>query len=302
MRPLAVLRLSLALALLAVAACGRTPAPEIVTVQDNAAAAQRIRADVRYLADDKLQGRLTGTPGYDLAAHYVARRFAAIGLQPAGDHGGWFQAVPLLRAVREAEGARVAIRRNGKLTELRFREQFLPGLNYSAAEAAVEAPAVFVGHGVSAPELQYDDFAGLDLHGYGAAPEAFVRVQRRLGAPLGDQNLDTDRGFLAGIEVDEDAPQPVVQFGSQLERGRSHPDALARTHEALGLLAAGGVHHGAHVIHLDAQCVIYIHHRRRILLKIVGWQHVIGGCDESLEIPPGAARRQPVGDVLVSER
>jgi Zn-dependent M28 family amino/carboxypeptidase len=147
------------------AACQRAPGPEVVTVQQNAAAAQRIRADVRHLADDTLQGRLTGTRGFDQAAEYVAQRFAAIGLQPAGERGGWYQTVPLLRATRELDGARFAIVRDGKRNELRVREQFLPGLGYAAADAAIEAPAVFVGHGVSAPELHYDDFAGLDLRG-----------------------------------------------------------------------------------------------------------------------------------------
>ena len=66
-----------------------------------------------------------------------------------------------------------------------FREQFLPGLDYSAPQAAVEAPAVFVGHGVSAPELHYDDFAGLDLHGriavlFSGAPMRFDRIAARM--------------------------------------------------------------------------------------------------------------------------
>ena len=49
----------------------------------------RLLADVRYLSDDRLEGRLTGTPGADSAAAYVARRFAEVGLAPASD--GWFQ-------------------------------------------------------------------------------------------------------------------------------------------------------------------------------------------------------------------
>ena len=91
----------ISLGLLALPACRRTPGPEVVTVQEHVAAAERIKADVHDLADDKLQGRLTGTPGYDQAADLVAQRFAAIGLRPAGERGGWFQSVPLLRATRE---------------------------------------------------------------------------------------------------------------------------------------------------------------------------------------------------------
>ena len=124
---------------------------------------QRIADDVRYLADDKLEGRETGTRGYDLAAGYAAKRFREIGLQPAGDDGTYFQAVPLLKATREADGATLTVKRNGREIALRFRDQFLPTLNFDAAEHALEAPAVFVGQGVHAPELNHDDFAGLDV-------------------------------------------------------------------------------------------------------------------------------------------
>src|SRR5262245_46752277 len=55
-----------------------------------------IRAHMRFLADDLLEGRRTGTRGYDVAARYVAARFEELGLEPAGAGGGWFQPVPLL--------------------------------------------------------------------------------------------------------------------------------------------------------------------------------------------------------------
>ena len=207
MRTVLLLPLCFCISLLALPACQRTPAPEVVTVQEHAAAAQRIRADVGYLADDRRQGRLTGTPGYDQAADHVAQRFAAIGLQPAGERGGWFQSVPLLRATREPAGARFAIVRDGKRNELRVREQFLPGLSYSVAEAAVEAPAVFVGHGVSAPELHYDDFAGLDLHGriavlFSGAPMRFDPDRRALHAATGEKlRALAERGAIGAVFV-----------------------------------------------------------------------------------------------------
>jgi Zn-dependent M28 family amino/carboxypeptidase len=207
MRTVLLLPLCFCISLLALPACQRTPAPEVVTVQENAAAAQRIRADVGYLADDRRQGRLTGTPGYDQAADHVAQRFAAIGLQPAGERGGWFQSVPLLRATREPAGARFAIVRDGKRNELRVREQFLPGLSYSVAEAAVEAPAVFVGHGVSAPELHYDDFAGLDLHGriavlFSGAPMRFDPDRRALHAATSEKlRALAERGAIGAVFV-----------------------------------------------------------------------------------------------------
>ncbi len=144
---------------------------------------QRIADDVNYLADDKLEGRETGTRGYDLAAEYAAKRFRAIGLQPAGDDGTYFQAVPLLKATREADGAALTVKRNGREIALRVREQFLPTLNFDAAEHTLEAPAVFVGQGVHAPELKHDDFAGIDVRGkiavlFSGAPARFDNDRR----------------------------------------------------------------------------------------------------------------------------
>ncbi len=145
--------------------------------------AKRIRSDVMHLADDALEGREAGTRGYDLAADYVAKRFAGIGLKPAGENGGFFQTVPLLKATREAEGAVLTVKRNGRAIALRTRDQFLPGLNYNAAEHALDAPAVFIGQGVHAPELGQDDFAGLDLTGkiavvFPGAPARFDHDRR----------------------------------------------------------------------------------------------------------------------------
>lgn len=142
-------------------------------------AGQRIEADVRILADDTMEGRETGTPGYDRAAEYVARRFAEIGLEPAGDDGTWFQRVSLVASTRVADGARLAIHRGGRTIELRHDDQFLPSPSARDAAVDITAPAVFVAHGIHAPDLGHDDFAGLDLAGkivvtFPDAPDAFT--------------------------------------------------------------------------------------------------------------------------------
>ena len=87
----------LAAALLVVAAAGTAQSPSTVE-QD---IARRVRADVEFLASDHLEGRDTGSRGYAIAADYVASQFRAIGLEPAGDKGGWFQQVPFRRASHE---------------------------------------------------------------------------------------------------------------------------------------------------------------------------------------------------------
>ena len=190
----------LILALACLAACKPDPAPvpEAATQAPAASAsaeAKRIEADVRYLADDKLEGRDTGTPGYDLAAEYVARRYAEMGLKPAGDGETFFQRVPLLKALRQEQGAAFTIDRGGAKVSLKFRDEFLPGLNYNAPSHSLTAAAVFVGQGVNAPELEQDDFGGVDVRGkiavlFPGAPSRFDN-DRRAFYSSGAQKLRT---------------------------------------------------------------------------------------------------------------
>ncbi len=188
---------------------------------------QRIADDVNYLADDKLEGRETGTRGYDLAAEYAAKRFREIGLQPAGDNGTYFQNVPLLKATREAEGAALTVKRNGRDIALRFREQFLPALNFNAAEHAIEAPAVFVGQGVHAPELNHDDFAGLDVRGkiavlFSGAPARFDNDRRAFySASREKMRVLAERGAIGAVFVntpEDEARTPWARGADNWQR------------------------------------------------------------------------------------
>lgn len=139
-----------------------------------------------------MQGRETATAGYDKAAAYVARRFQAIGLQPAGDDGGWLQAVPLLQSTVDLETASFVIAHPDRDVTIRVKQQFLPLPSFDRARAEVDAEAVFVGHGVHAPELNHDDFAGLDLRGKIAV--MFT------GAP---SRLDHDRRAFHGSRIEK---------------------------------------------------------------------------------------------------
>jgi len=169
-------RLALALlcACLANAACQRAPSPPgtdgaalpaTPKPPNDTPAGQRIETDVLALADDAMEGRGTGTPGYDRAADHVAWRFAETGLEPAGDNGTWFQRVPLLSKTHDPATARMTLLRDGREIRLRPLEQFIAVTEGANTDADIEAPLVFVGHGIHAPELGHDDFAGLDLRG-----------------------------------------------------------------------------------------------------------------------------------------
>ena len=181
------------LALCVLAACSRQPDPAPADVPAPAAAAldsrgaARIEADVRFLADDLLEGRAAGTRGYDLASLYVANRYRAIGLLPAGDDGSYFQRVPLLEARRQREGAQFIVQRDDGDIAFAFQDEFLPGMNFSAASHVLSAPLVFVGQAVHAPDLGRDDFAGVDVRGKVAvylsgAPASFSNTQRAFHA------------------------------------------------------------------------------------------------------------------------
>jgi Zn-dependent M28 family amino/carboxypeptidase len=212
-------------------AAPQTQPPAVDTAKDiapiDAEGAKRIRADVAYLADDKLEGRETGTRGYDLAAAYVAKRFEELGLRPGGENGGYFQTVPLLQAVRDGDEAKLVVERNGREIALRPRDQFLPGLNYADAEHALEAPAVFVGQGVHAPELDRDDFAGLDLRGkiavlFPGAPARFDHDRRAFYSSNREKfRAVVERGAVGAIVVntpEDEADTPWARSAANWDK------------------------------------------------------------------------------------
>lgn len=149
---------SFGLALLGLALASPVPA------QPAAAPAQfspeAFRSHVAFLADDRLEGRDTGSRGYDLAALYVASRFEALGLKPAG-RDGWYQQVPFLEYRLGGEPATLAV---GGRRFLHGQEVILTPTP-DEAPVSVEAPAVFAGYGLLAPELGIDDYRGLDVRG-----------------------------------------------------------------------------------------------------------------------------------------
>jgi Zn-dependent M28 family amino/carboxypeptidase len=145
--------------------------------------ADAIRAHMDFLSDDLLEGRGTGTRGYMLAAKYIATRFEALGLKPAGTGGTYFQPVRFRRIELDVEKSSVKVKRNGKEKTLVFGKDYAAPGNDLSPDVSVEAPLVFVGYGVTAPESNYDDYAGADVKGkvvvllYGAPP-SFPSAQR----------------------------------------------------------------------------------------------------------------------------
>ncbi|HMH65397.1 MAG TPA: M28 family metallopeptidase [Rhizomicrobium sp.] len=127
--------------------------------------AANIKADMAYLASDKLKGREAGTPEYDMAAKYVADQMKKIGLVPRGDAGGYFQHVPLVAYRTSDQGVLSLHDKAGHTTQLAFGTDYVVHGNPLAATIKLDAPLVFVGFGVVAPEHGRDDYRGLDVKG-----------------------------------------------------------------------------------------------------------------------------------------
>jgi len=145
--------------------------------------AEAIRAHMRFLADSLLGGRAPGTTGYDIAAAYVATQMEGMGLKPAGVNGSWFQPVPLRKFQVVPGQSSLEFVRSGKTEALVFGKDYVTDGDPEHSVSTLDAPLAFVGYGVTAPELKYDDYAGLDVRGkvvvvLWGAPARFPSVQR----------------------------------------------------------------------------------------------------------------------------
>jgi Peptidase family M28 len=140
-----------------------TPAPEQSAM--NSIRPEAIRAHMRFLSDSLLEGRGTGTPGYQIAASYVATQLEAAGLRPAGVNGTWYQTVPLRKSVLDdGKSSVVLVTKSGAQTLVPLKDYVQFG-DLIKPDNSVEAPVVFVGFGVTAKENDYDDYAGADAKG-----------------------------------------------------------------------------------------------------------------------------------------
>jgi Zn-dependent M28 family amino/carboxypeptidase len=120
-------------------------------------------AHVAYLADDKLEGRGTGTEGFAKAAAYVAYQFQKAGLEPAGERGGYSQPVEFDVLELDEANSSLAITQGGKQVAFQIPEDGF--LIPTSGASPVDAAAVFIGYGLKIPEAGYDDFSGGDLKG-----------------------------------------------------------------------------------------------------------------------------------------
>ena len=219
------------------------PVAAIVAAQEAGSAADRIKADVDWLADDARAGREAGTAGYDAAASYVAQRLAAIGVAPGGDGGSWYQAVPMRAYTSVLEASRLSITgADGEKQTFTHLDDFT---SFAYARTPnfeiVDAPAVFAGYGVYAPELGHDDFEGLDLTGkivvyLTGAPNSFdSEVRAHFGSGSLTSTQASARGAIGTFPVMTLTSQKVSPWEDVIHDPTSismtwiHPDGQPET-------------------------------------------------------------------------
>ena len=133
--------------------------------QDGSISAERIREHTRFLSMDLLEGRGVGARGGDLATEYIATQFALAGAKPAGDNGTYFQKVPLVGIETQPNATLSAAAQGKPPVEFKWLADFVGVSQTQQPDTSFEADAIFVGHGISAPEFKWDDFKGVDVTG-----------------------------------------------------------------------------------------------------------------------------------------
>jgi Zn-dependent M28 family amino/carboxypeptidase len=168
---------ALSLTLIAVAAsssAAQAPAQNSALAQAEASvSAQRIRAQDQFISDDLLEGRYPGLRGGELAAKYIATQFALAGLQPAGDNGTYLQNIDFVGMTVTPAATRFAlvpVMHSGGAAastalHLNYGEDYVVSNQTLTPQVSIDAPLVFVGYGITAPEFNWDDYAGVDVRG-----------------------------------------------------------------------------------------------------------------------------------------
>jgi Zn-dependent M28 family amino/carboxypeptidase len=136
----------------------------VLSAQIHGISHTRIRAHTKYLSSDVMEGRGVGSRGERVATEYLATQFALAGALPAGDNGTYFQSVPLV-GIEPTGAATLSAVSKGRTLTFAWLDEFVGGSERQQALAQFEAEAIFVGHGIAAPEFQWDDYKGVDVRG-----------------------------------------------------------------------------------------------------------------------------------------
>jgi Zn-dependent M28 family amino/carboxypeptidase len=136
----------------------------LAAAQTGSISSERIRAHVKFLSSDLLEGRGVGARGGDLATEYIATQFALAGLQPAGDQNTFFQRVSLVGVETEPNAA-LTLSKDNVDAHLQWLDDFVGVTGRQQETNEVDGDILFVGHGITAPNFDWDDYKGVDVRG-----------------------------------------------------------------------------------------------------------------------------------------
>lgn len=234
-------------------AAASPPAAQTVARPPENQAVLRFQEDVLWLADDAREGRGIGTRGLAESRDWIAARFQALGVQPAGEAGGWFQTLRVPTSV-EVVAAGTGVSIDGRRLD---RQAYQPA-GFSSS-ARVEAAVVAAGYGITAPDLGVDDYAGLDVKGKVVAVRRFTPKggpfeqedhQRRHGDLRAKAWNAREHGAVGLIVVDvpppgveetgeAPLPEPAVESGAGAAAGDAGIPVVLLTREAGAPLFTG---------------------------------------------------------------
>ena len=137
----------------------------VAAAQINDIAGERIRAHVKFLSSDLLEGRGTGQRGGEIAAAYIATQFALYGLKPAGDDGSYLQKVPMMGIATLPESTYSLIPAKGDPISLSNKEAIVAMDETGDTSTMIDSPIVWIGYGIDAPEFNWNDYKDIDVKG-----------------------------------------------------------------------------------------------------------------------------------------
>ncbi len=129
------------------------------------ASGDEVKKHIAYLADDKLKGRLPGTPEYKTAIEYVEKQLKKLKIQPAGENGSYRQAVTIRTTSNVKEKSSISLINGSNKEKLEAGKDYVLLADPNTTQSSLTAGVVFAGYGISAPEIGHDDYKGVDAKG-----------------------------------------------------------------------------------------------------------------------------------------
>ncbi|PKK37041.1 peptidase M28 [Siphonobacter sp. SORGH_AS_0500] len=190
--------------------------PEPILNDLSSVDSNRIKAHVAYLADDQLLGRKAGSPGYKMAVDYVVEQYKKMGLQPAGEKGGYLQEVYLRNSkINPATAALTLTLPSGEEKQWQWGVDYVFTPHPEKESVDFNAPLVFVGAGFDTPQINFEDYRNIDVKGkivvvLRKIPEdAAANVKLHLNYPATAQAFAAKHGAI-GVLVCNYTNNPVV--------------------------------------------------------------------------------------------